>query len=390
MIFSKKLLNNTIEEEQEDPNAPVKILGTTPPDFYATNYRLMKRGNEFFALYENSPENGMKNINVQTLNFISKTTDFKNWTGSGIGSGYTRYDEQSDSFYSTTLAVDYDTKNGPNITADYVTKINPDTFEYTTTVLLPQTSMSQTSRGLSSVQRIGNYLIIFFYKGQTQVMSAYSTDNGNTWNSTSLSTVSMGIGGSSINFVSNGTKGITSNYFGSTTQTRKCFSSPTNYVNSNCQYGCKGDRPIYTTSNNLYSYNYSSMTLSLTTDCINYSKTINVIKNTIGNVCVFYDKYVISANTMSYSLKSQPDDVSYYGKIVLYDTSNGDMYYFDTGLDIPYQSGSGDYIYVYSYIQVVGFIDDEIYFVFQCQKKKSYQLAKVHISYVIENMVKHV
>ena len=93
---------------------------------------------------------------------------------------------------------------------------------------------------------------------------------------------------------------------------------------------------------------------------------------------------------MSYSLKSQPDDVSYYGKIVLYDTSNGDMYYFDTGLDIPYQSGSGDYIYVYSYIQVVGFIDDEIYFVFQCQKKKSYQLAKVHISYVIENMVKHV
>ncbi|MBR1625513.1 MAG: hypothetical protein IJ681_00045 [Bacteroidales bacterium] len=388
MIFSKRLLN-TIIEEQEDPNAPVKILGTMPTDFYAGSYYLMKRGDEFFAINTGGPQNGTTLTTVQTLNFISKTKDFKTWTGSQIGSGHTVYDRESDSFYSVTLGERYKTGATNNAIAYHVTKINPDTFEYTITTLMPELSMSETSRYISQVQRVGNYLVIFYLRDHTNQYVAYSGDNGANWTNAKLSTISsFAMGGSGFTIASNKNKLLANVYMGSSTSVRKCFTTPTSYVASNCQT-CKSDMPDYSYGNTLYYYNYSAKTVSYTTDCINYSKTFNVLQNTVGNRNICYDKYFITANTMSYSKKSPPEDTSYYGKINVYDTSTGQMYCFDTGLDIPYESGSGDYIYVYSYIQIVGFIDDEIYFIFQSQSKKSYRLAKVHISYVLENMVLH-
>lgn len=389
MIFSKKLLNLIADEEQADPNAPVKILGTMPKDFYAGSYNLMKRGDEFFAINTGGPQNGSTLTTVQTLNFISKTKDFKTWTGSQIGSGHTVYDIESDSFYSVTLGERYKTYADNNAIAYHVTKINPDTFEYKITTLMPEYDMSKTSRLISQVQRVGNHLMLLYLRDHTNQFIAYSSDNGENWTNVNLfPTSSWAMGGSGTTIASNKTKLLASGYYGSSTATRKCFTTPTSFVNSNCQ-ACKSDKPEYSYGNILYYYNYSAKTVSLTTDCINYSKTFNVIQNTMGNRCIYYDKYFITANTMSYSKKSAPEDISYYGKLVIYDTTTSQMYHFDTGLDIPYESGSGDYIYVYSYIQIVGFIEDEIYFIFQCQTKKSYRLAKVHISYVLENMVLH-
>jgi len=384
MIFSKRLLN-TIIEEQEDPNAPVKILGTLPNDFYGTAYNLIKIDDEFYAINNSGANKDTTTTDVRTLNFISKTTDFKNWNGSGIGSGHTVYDEVSGFFFSITLGLNYST----NYAAYHVTKINPKTFEYKTTTIMEPTPLSQTSRYISQVQRIGNYLVFYYVKGKTDTYSCYSSDNGETWQSTKLASVSLGLGAFSYSIASDGTKALVNGYFSSSSSSVKLFTSPTAYQTTNCS-SMKSDRPGFSYGNNFYYFNYSATTLNLSTDLKNYSKTFSVIKNTVGNQCVFSDNYIITANNMSYSLKSPPDDISYYGKLIIFDKTNGDMYYFDTGLDVPYQSGSGDYIYIYCYIQVVGFIDDEIYFVFQCQKKKSYQLAKVHVSYVIENMVKHV
>lgn len=389
MIFSKKLLNTVVEEEQEDPNAPVKILGTMPTDFYAGSYFLMKRGDEFFAINTGGPQNGSTLTTVQTLNFISKTKDFKTWTGSQIGSGHTVYDIESDSFYSVTLGQRYKTYAPDNAIAYHVTKINPDTFEYKITTLMPEYDMTQTSRLISQVQRVGNYLMLLYLRDHTNQYIAYSSDNGETWTNVNLfATSNWAMGGSGTTITSLKTKLLASGYYGSSTNTRKCFTTPTSFVNSNLQT-CKSDMPEYSYGNTLYYFNYSAKTISLSKDCLNYTNTFSVIQNTIGNRSICYDKYFISANTMSYSKKSPPDDISYHGKINIYDTTTGQMYCFDTGLDIPYESGSGDYIYVYSYILLVGFIDNEIYFIFQNQQKKSYRIAKVHISYVLENMVLH-
>ena len=383
IIHSKKLLNNSVTE-QESIISPVTILGALPSDFYGTAYNLIKIDDEFYAINNSGANKGTATTDVQTLNFISKSADFKNWTGSGIGSGHTVYDEDSGYFFSITLGLNYST----NHAAYHVTKINPKTFEYKITTIMPPTALSQTSRYISQVQRIANYLVFYCVKGQTDTYVYYSSDNGETWSSKKLSTVSLGLGAFSYSIASDKTKALVNGYFGSTTSSVKCFTSPTAYKNSNCKI-CKSDRPGYSYGSNFYNYSSSDKTINLTTDFINYSKTLNVLSSSIGNQCFFYDKYIISTANSSYKLSSPPDDISYYGKITIYDKTNGEMHYFDPDLDIPYQSGSGDYIYVYNYIQIVGFIDEEIYFVFQCKTNRSYQLAKVPISYVIENMILH-
>lgn len=383
IIYSKNFLNNSIEE-QEIPTSPVIILGSLPTDFYGTAYNLIKINDEFYAINNSGANKGTATTDVQKLNFISKSTDFKNWTGSGIGSGHTVYDEDSGYFFSITLGLNYST----NYAAYHVTKINPKTFEYKTTTIMAPTPLSKTSRYISQVQRIGNYLVFYYVKGQSETYSCYSSDNGETWVSKKLSTFNMGLGAFSYSIASDKTKALVNGYFNSTNSSIKCFTSPTAYKSSNCKY-CKSDRPGHSYGSNIYYYSSSEKKVYLTTDFINHSKILNVLSNSISNQCIFYDKYLLSTANSSYSLKSQPEDISYYGKITIYDKTNGEMYYFDPDLDIPYQSGSGDYIYVYNYIQIVGFIDGEIYFVFQCKTKKSYQLAKVPISYVIENMVLH-
>lgn len=383
-IFSQRLLYKSKQKATEE--SPIKILGKMPNDFTVTNYRLIKRGDEFFAIVNNSPQNGSKTTAVQNLNFISKTKDFKNWTGSGIGSGYTMYDEKSDSFFSVTLGEHYEgTANGIALAAYHITKINPDDFSYTNKTLMPDTKMSATSRSISPIQRIGNYLVMQYHKESTNCYTAYSTDNGNTWTSKKLYSVSsFGVGGAGTSLVSNGTKFLANGYYGSTTMTRRCFSSPTSSVASNCN-SCKSDKPVHTTGNYFYYYNSSGRTISLTTDFVNFSKTINVKKYSIGNQCYFYDKYMFSSCNGTYINATGTDDNSHLGMFSIYDITSGQMYIFDTGLEVTYIQNS----YIYAYIQLIGLIDDEIYFIFQCATNKSYRLAKVPVSYVLENMVIH-
>lgn len=384
MIYSKKLLNNFISEEQEMPSSPVKILGTMPTDFSATTYNLIKIDNEFYAINNSGANKGTTTTDVQKLNFISKSTNFKNWTGSKIGSGHTVYDEDSGYFFSITLGLNYNT----NHAAYHVTRINPKTFEYKVTTIMQPTPLSETSRYISQVQRIGNYLVFYYVKGDCSTYSCYSSDNGETWNSIKLSTVSLGLGASSYSIASDKTKALVNGYFGSSSPSVKCFTSPTAYKSSNCKT-CKSDRPGYTYGSHFYNYSSSDKKVNLTTDFINYSKTLNVLSDSISNSCIFYDKYLLSTSSSSYKVSSPPNDISYFGKITIYDTTNGKMYYFDTGLDTSYQSGSGNYAYIYNPIYIIGFIDEEIYFVFDGKSSTSYQLAKVPISYVMENMVLH-
>lgn len=386
-IFCKRLFYKT--KQKTIIENPVKILGKMPTDFYVTNYRLMKRGDEFFAIVNNSPQNGTKTTAVQNLNFISKTKDFQNWTGSAIGSGYTMYDEKSDSFFSVTLGEHYEgTVGGIALVAYHITKINPDDFSYSNKTIMPDTKMSETSRMISPIQRIGNYLVMQYHKESTNCYTAYSTDNGNNWTSKKLYSVSsFGVGGCGTSLVSNGTKFLASGYYGSTSQSRRCFTSPTASVASNCG-SCKSDKPIHTIGNHFYYYNSSNNQISLTTDFVKYSKTLNVKKNSIGNQCYFYDKYLIASCNGSFNVDSS-DDSSHLGMISIFDTTSGQMYVFDTGLNVAYTQKSGSYTYKYGYIQLVGLIDDELYFIFQCISNKTYRLAKVSISHVLENMVVH-
>lgn len=384
IIHSKKLLNNSAKNQQETPDSLVSVIGVLPSDFSETRYNLIKIDNEFFAINNNGAEKGTKTTDVQTLNFISKSTDLKNWTGSKIGSGHTVYDEDSGYFFSVTLGLNYNT----NCVAYHVTKINPKTFEYKITTIMSPTALSTTSRYISQVQRIGNYLVLYYVRGNCDTYSFYSSDNGETWNNKKLSSVNLRLGASSYIIASNKTKALVNGYIGSSTSSVKCFTSPTAYQNSNCA-ACKSDRPGYSYGSNFYNYFASNKIVNLTTDFINYSKTLNVLSDSIGNQCIFYDKYLISTSSPNYKLSSPPDDISYHGKITIYDITTGEMYYFDTGLDVQYQSGSGDYAYIYTNTQIAGFIDNEIYFVFRGKTTNGYKLAKVPVSYVIENMVLH-
>ena len=384
MIFSKKLLYTA-----DDSNSPIKILGKMPTDYAATTYNLLKRGNEYFAINTSGPQNGTTLTTVQNLNSISKTSDFNNWTGSQIGSGHTVYDRESDSFYSVTLGNRYKTNATNNAVAYHVTKINPDDFSYKITTLMPELDMSQTSRYISQVQRVGNYLMIFYLRDKTNQYVAYSSDNGETWTNLKLFTVSsFSMGSTGFLITSIKTKLLANCYVNSSTPVRKCFTTPTSYVASNC-VTCKSDMPEYSYGNVLYYYNSSQATLSFTEDCINHTTTYNILKSSIGSRCISYDKYLISAGYGSYNVASPPADTSFYGMFTIFDRTNGQFYICDTGLDIPYEKKSGSYTYIYSNIQIVGFIDDEIYFVFTCESNKNYRLAKVPISYVLENMVLH-
>ncbi len=383
IIHSKKLLN------KKDSGSPIQILGKMPTDYAATTYNLLKRGNDFFAINTSGPQNGTTLTTVQNLNSISKTNDFTNWIGSHIGSGHTVYDRESDSFYSVTLGERYTTGASNNAIAYHVTKINPDDFSYTITTLMPETDMSKTSRYISQVQRVGNYLTILYLRDQSNQYIAYSSDNGATWTNKKLASISSwSMGGSGYLITSIKSKLLASGYFGSSSSTRKCFTTPTSYVASNCN-SCKSDMPEYSYGNVLYYYNSSQATLSFTNDCINHSNTYNILKSSIGNRCISYDKYLISAGYGSYNIASPPADTSFYGMITIFDRTNGQFFLFDTGLGVSYEKKSGSYTYIYSYIQIVGFIEDEIYFIFQCESNKTYRLAKVPISYVLENMVLH-
>lgn len=381
-IFSKRLLYKT----KQSIETPIKILGIMPTDFSVLYYRLMKRGDEFFAIVNNSPRNGSKTTAVQNLNFISKTKDFKNWTGSGIGSGYTMYDETSDLFFSVTLGEHYEgTASGIALVTYHITQINPDDFNYSNTTIMTDTKMSETSRIISPIQRIGNYLVMQYYKEQTNCYTAYSTDNGSSWTSKKLYSVSnFTIGGSGTSLVSNGTKFLANGYYGSTSDTRRCFTSPTSSVSSKCN-SCQSDKPIYTSGNNFYYYNSSNNQISLTSDFVKYSKTFNVKKNSIGNQCYFYDKYMFSSCGGSYIDTTGTDDNSHLGMFSIYDITSGQMYVFDTNLEVAYVRNS----YIYAYIQLIGLIDNEIYFIFQSTTNYSYRLAKVPVSYVLENMAIH-
>jgi len=365
---------------------PVEVLGALPSDFSAVLYRLMKRGDYFYAVVYNDPQNGRASTAVKTLNFISKTKDFINWTGSQIGSGFTTYDKKSDSFYSTTLGMLYEgTANGTALMAYHITKINPDTFEYTNTTIMPDTKMSETSRVITPVQRVGNYLMFMYYKDHTNVYMCYSTDNGSTWTSKQIYSVSSyGYGGSGLKHVGNGSKSMISGNFGSTSQTVRCFTSPAASALSNCKM-CVSDNMINTAANNFYYLDTTNKVFYKTEDLINYSHTFSYTINSIHSNSVFKDGYLIS--TCNGSLRVDLYDDSYLGYISIFDLSTGKMYLFDTGLNIAYSRTSGSYTYTYGYIQIIGLIEDYVYFIFKNNTTyKSYKIARTPVSYILENM----
>lgn len=375
LIFPKRLLL------KGKASSPVEVLGALPSDFTAALYRLMKRGDYFYAVVFNSPDKGTTSTAVQTLNYISKTKDFINWEGSGIGSGYTHYDEKSDSFFSITLGLNYKT----SVASYHVTKINPDTFEYKITTIMSDVALSDTSRGITQVQRIGNYLFFIYYKDSTNMYSCYSSDNGETWTSKKIYTISsFGLGAFGLYLVGNGSLCMHAGYFGSTSQTVRYFTSPAASAASNCKM-CKSDNPVNTIGNNFYYLDTSNKVFYKTENLKNYSHSFSYEISSINSNCIFKDGYLIS--TCNGVLRTDLYDCSYLGYISIFDLSTGQMYLFDTGLDIAYSSTSGSYTYMYGYIQIIGFIDDYVYFVFKNKTTyKSYVIARVPVSYILENM----
>jgi len=384
IIHSKKLLCSK-------KSSPVEVLGSFPTNFSYSAYLLMKRGDYYYAIVNNGPQNGSTNINVQTLNFISKTTDFKTWTGSGIGSGCTCYDEISDSFFSVTLGERYQTGASDNAYGYYITKINPDDFSYTTKTIGTY-SMTGNSRGISPIQRVGNYLMLVYYTGGHNTNIYYSSNNGSSWSSTKHCSISsFGYGGTSVTFMGNGQKAFGNGYFStSTSYVKKVFSSPTSAVTSSasCSY-C--DRPLYTSSNNFYNINsnilYLSNNLTSNTASLSLRPQPSNASATAsnGSFAVFYDNYFITMSSY-WSYISDGEPLPYAGKIVLYNLSSGTCYLFDTGLDLIYTSGSGTYAMHKAYGKIVGFIDNYIYFICQINNVSGYKLVRVPIDYVLEKM----
>ncbi len=389
MFFSKKilLLPKSKENINPKPNPSVEILGNLPVDFAATAYHLMKRGEYFYAVVSNSPEDGQDSTAVRRKNYIVKTKDFVNWTGSKIGSGYTTYDDQSDSFYSATLAMHYDGKaNGVALVAYHVTKINPDDFSYTNTTIMSDTSMSKTSRGIARIQRVGDYLMFLYYKGQTNVFMCYSTNNGSTWTSKQIySTPNYSYGGSGIRHVSNGSRSIISAIFGSTSQTVRYFTSPTASAVSNCKM-CFSDKSINTIASNIFYLDTINNVFYKTDDLVNYSTSFPYKHNSLIGNAIFHQNYLISTCDTTSLRYNSSLDYSHIGKISIYDLTTKKFYTFDTGLDVFYLYKAGTNTYPRGLIRIISFIEEQVYFIFQTEKVSNYRLAKVPISYILENM----
>ena len=377
LIYSKELLY--ISKKQ----SPVEIIGALP-NTSMNNFNFMKRGNEIFAIASSSPTNNSQA--VQTADFIYKTTDFKNWQGSGIGSMITRYDEQADSFFAVTLGGD--TTN--NLFSYHITKINPDNFSYKTTTILSNMAYGSHSRGISPIQRVGTYLMLYYYRDHTNTYVCYSSDNGETWKSSKLCSISgLGVGGSTETLVGNGTKAIAYGYVtSSSSYSTKCFSSPTSSVNSSTT--CRtGDRPTHTSNNNIFTATvtnnvpYLKLTSNLTSDTTSIVAPTGLIKTSSN--CYFYDHYVFITYYGSYSASSTIPD--YFGKIVVYDFNSQQWYLFDLGLQLYYSTGSGKYVYNYATIRrIMGIIDGNVYVQWHTSSGDKGQIVRVHADYILESM----
>lgn len=367
LLFSKEIFYQK--------TSPVNVLGKMPMPATLTGnsrYYLMKRGDEFFLVYNYDFFMDTTSTAVKTLDYIQKTTDFKTWTGSKIGSAMTRYDAVADAFFAVTLGLNYTT----NMAAYHLTKINPDDFSYTTKTIMPETALSATSRSISHVDRIGNSLMLLYLKGSVTTNSYYSNDNGNTWATAQVGSASVSVGGSGIASASNGSRMLTMSYFGSTTMANRTFTAPT--TSAATTNPCRAStNQIYTTTSMGYAYNSSTGVLDLSSDFVNYAtRTLDkLLINSSGGILV-YNNHLITSSTLS-SATLEP----YLGKIVLHNLANGKVYLFDPKLNHVYLTSG----YYRNYMKMMSVIDGDLYFNYS-KDSNNYFLAKVPINNVFEEM----
>lgn len=381
-IYSKKFLmkqkETTPTPEPEPEPSLVQVLGAVPKDFSnGFKYNLIKRNDYFYMLYEDSPKNGEDDTEVQKLNFISRTKDFKSWEGSGIGSGYIRYDETADAFFCSHLGMRYKT-NLYNDVKYNIIKINPDDFSYKVQNILTST-MEITSRGITHIERVGNYLMLLCYINKTSVYSFYSSNNGETWSSKLLvTTPSFGIGLDGIKSCSNGNGMKASIYYGSTTSSSKFFTSPMACQNSSSK-ATNTDRAGYSKGNKLIGISTNNE-LTISTDGVNDTKYQLSGKLATENGVFYGDYYITAAPTSG----GNSTKFEYLGKIILHNLKTREIFLFDPELDAV----SASFGYYTSQLKILNIFDDYLYFSF-AKNGSNCSVGKVAITDILNNLQKY-
>ncbi len=370
-IFSKRLLINS-------KKPIVEILGKTPPYFSpGFNYNLIKRNDYFYMTYDtDNPKYGESIENVQNLNFIAKTKNFDSWEGSGIGSSFVNYDETADAFFCSHLGIQSSTK-----AVKYnIIKVNPDDFSYKINEILSST-MSETSRAISRVQRVGNYLMLLCYIGKTSLYSFSSTDNGNSWTSNLLSNIpSLGYGGEGISSCSNGKGQRASVFFNSSTASSKFFTSPTASQNSNSIT----DRAYptgYTKGNKLINCDYYSKNILYISDDGLNDTQYSFLQNMATDNGVIYNDYFITAAPTN---KGSSTKYIFWGKIILHNLKTSEIFLFDPELNAV-KENYGSY---YSQIKILNIFDEYLYFTYS-QNGSTYFVARVKITDILDNLTEY-
>lgn len=381
IIHSKKLLTAKTKN-------PVEIVGIFPGDFSDTSYTLMKRGNYFYAIANTGAKYDENSTDVKKLNFIAKSTDLRNWIGSGIGSGRTNYDAKSDSFYSITFGSDYNVNPDNAKIAYHVTKINPDTFAYTNTTV-EKFTMAGNSRGISQVQRVGSALMFLGYKNSHNSVIYYSYDSGATWKSFAATSVNSFVASAySIYLVGNGSIAIAYGFLSSAAEYETlCFLAPNSYGKDVNDYFCGSpSNPCGTASDLTYEVDYSNNKFYLSSTLTEITKTINLpskfITTSTTPKCAFYNNYVFMGyDERYYGTSPTPSSLGY---IRIIDTNTGYCYLFDYGYP-PYPINAA---YPYSYLKsVLGIFDNYLYF-HSTVKSSIGTIFRVPVDYVLKNMTR--
>lgn len=365
------------EPEPEPEPTMIEVLGVPPNDFSNKfDYSLIKRKDYYYMFYDVNPKYRETDTEVQKVNFISRTKDFKTWQGSGIGSSYIRYDEIADAFFCSHLGLNNTTK----AVKYHIIRINPDDFSYKIDKIMDST-MTLTSRGITHVERVGNYLMLLCYIDKTKLYSFYSSNNGDSWSSAQLAnSSSLGVGGEGIPSCSNGKGMKAAVYFGTTTTTKKFFTSPTASQNSNSMANIT--IPIgYSKGNKLmYCDIYSKNILTLSDDGIN-DKQYSFPSNTLMASGVFYNDYYITTSPTNRGSSTQSE---FFGKIILHNLKTSEIYLFDPEVDAV-KENYGAY---YSQIKVLNLFENYLYFIFS-KNGSSYSIARVSINDVLDNFTQY-